>query len=118
MLLNKLRIFRLDDPLRQIRTITRSPEQYKGLQLEDVLVKQNVGYLEKYRGSCVVFDDMLESNQKLIDPFFTRGRHKLCDVYYLSQRYFDLPKHTIRNNSNIIILFRQTLKDLQYIYAV
>ena len=41
---------------------------------------------------------MLDSNQKLI-----------------AQSYFDLPKRTIRN-SNIIILFQQTLKDVEHIY--
>ena len=141
MLLNKLQLFRLDDPLRQIRIITRCPEQYKGLQLDDVSVEENVGDLEIYRGCCVVFDDMLESNQRMIDPFSTRGRHKLRDVYYLSQSYFKpkhtqthpntpypitpyrtqthhtVPKHTIRNIGNIINLFRQTLRDLQPIYA-
>ena len=66
---------------------------------------------------CVVFDDMLESNQKLIDPFFTRGRHNDLVVYYLAKSYFDLPKRTIRNNSNIIILFQQTLKNVQHIYT-
>ena len=60
---------------------------------------------------------MLVSNQKRIDPIFTRGRHNDLDVYYLAQSYFDLPKRTIRNNSNIIILFQQTLKDVQHIYT-
>ena len=97
MLLKKLQLNRLDDPLRQTRIITRSTEQYSNIQLEDVSVEENVGDLEMYRGCCVVFDDMLESNQKFSDPFFTRGRDKLCDVYYLKQSYFDVPKHTIHN---------------------
>ena len=92
MLLNKLQLIRLDDLLRQIRILTRSPQQYEGL-LEDVSVEENVENLEMYLGCCVVFDDMLDCNQKLIDPFFTRGRHKLCDVYYLGQSFFDVPKN-------------------------
>ena len=101
LLMNKLRLIRLNDyetnsPVRQIRTITRSPEQYECIEvggaLQDVSVEENVEDLEVHRGCCVVFDHMLDSNQKLIDPFFTRGRHKLCDVYYLSQSYSDLPK--------------------------
>ena len=40
-----------------------------------------------------------------------------CVMFIIYVSYFDVPKHTIRNNSNIIILFRQTLKDLQDIYA-
>ena len=131
LLLNKLRLIRLEDPEKQIRIITRSPEQYAELRedaklcidiggasqgaLQGIEVEENVGDLEEYRGCCVVFDDMLDSNQKLIDPFFTRGRHKSCDVYYLCQSYFDAPKKTVRNNSNIIILFQQTLKDVEHI---
>ena len=118
LLLNKLRLIRLEDPEKQIRIITRSPEQYEDVELyiQGIEVEENVGDLEEYRGFCVVFDDMLDSNQKLIDPFFTRGRHKSCDVYYLCQSYFDAPKKTVRNNSNIIILFQQTLKDVEHIH--
>ena len=119
LLLNKLRLIRLEDPEKQIRIITRSPEQYEDVELhieQGIEVEENVGDLEEYRGCCVVFDDMLDSNQKLIDPSFTRGRHKSCDVYYLCQSYFDAPKKTVRNNSNIIILFQQTLKDVEHIH--
>ena len=59
---------------------------------------------------------MLDSNQKLLYPFFTKGRHNDLDVYYLSQSYFDSPKKTIENNSNVMILFLQTLKDIEHIY--
>ena len=45
--------------------------------------------IQDYQNCCVVFGDMLDSNQKLIDPVFTRGRHNDFDVYYLSQSYFD-----------------------------
>ena len=116
LLLNKLRLIRLEDPEKQIRIITRSPEQYENIDMQGIEVEENVGDLEEYRGCCVVFDDMLDSNQKMIDPFFTRGRHKSCDVYYLCQSYFDAPKKTVRNNSNIIILFQQTLKDVEHIH--
>ena len=84
----------------------------------DLVVEEDLGdkSIQDFQNCCVVFDDMLDSNQKLIDPFCTRGRHKLCDVYYLSQSYFEVPKRTIRNNSNIIILFQQALKDVEHIY--
>ena len=97
LLLNKLRLIRLEDPEKQIRIITRSPEQYEDVELyiQGIEVEENVGDLEEYRGCCVVFDDMLDSNQKLIDPFFTRGRHKSCDVYYSCQSYFDAPKRQL-----------------------
>ena len=59
---------------------------------------------------------MFDTSQKLIDQFFTRGSHHDSDVYYLSQPYFALSKRTTRNNSNVIFLFQQTLKDIEHIY--
>ena len=41
-----------------------------------------------YEGSFVVFDDMLNYNHRAGNPFFTRGRHKDLDVYYVSESYF------------------------------
>ena len=126
LILNKLQLIRLDDNTRKIHIITRSPEQYSntallasGIEIEQVKVEEDLEdkSIQNFQNCCVVFDDMLDTSQKLIDPFFTRGRHNDLDVYYLSQSYFDLPKRTIRNDSNIIILFQQTLKDVQHIYT-
>ena len=46
-----------------------------------------------------------------------RGRHSNVDCFYLAQNYFKLPRQTIRENSNLICLFRQDLKSLNHIYA-
>ena len=51
------------------------------------------------------------SSQK--DDFFTRERHGNLDVFYISQSYFSLPRQNIRNNSDRIILFKKTLRDVQ-----
>ena len=82
LLLNKLQLIRLDNTEQQIKIITRSPEQYENIQLEDVSVEEDLEdrTIQDLRIWCVVFDDMLDSNQKLLDPFFTRGRHKDLDV--------------------------------------
>ena len=58
---------------------------------------------------------MLDSNQKLKDPFLLEEDNDLV-AYKLSQSYFNLPKRTIRNNSKIIILFQQTMEDVKHIY--
>ena len=119
LLLNKLQLIRLFDKEKQIHIITRSPGQYTNTEREVISVDEDLEdrTIQDFPNCCFVFDDMLDTSQKLIDPFFTRGRHNDLDVYYLSQSYFDLPKRTIRNNSNIIILFQQTLKDVQHIYT-
>ena len=65
----------------------------------------------------IVFDDILgSSNSRYIDQLFIRGQHDKLDIHYLSQSYFDSPKGTIRNNSDKIVLFNQTLKDIENIY--
>ena len=117
LLLNKLQLIRLDDNTRKIPIVTRT-EQYSNIEIEQVKVEEDLEdkRIQDFQNCCVVFDDMLDTAQKLIDPFFTRGRHNDLDVYNLSQSYFDLPKRTIRNNSNILILFQQTLKDVEHIY--
>ena len=114
LFLNKLQLIRLYDSEKQIHIITTSPEQYEDvgskmkLDVGDLglVVEEDLGdkSIQDFQNCCVVFDDMLDSNQKLLNPIFTTGRHNLCDVYYLSQSYFEVPKRTIRNNSNIIIL--------------
>ena len=55
-------------------------------------------------------------NSSQIDEFFTRGRHEDLDVYYINQSYFALPRQSIRNNSDRLILFKQTLIDVQNMY--
>ena len=102
---------------RDIYIITKSPpEQYTNSKIKIKEINFEIKPLNEYENGIVVFDDILgSSNCKFIDHFF-RGRHNNLDIYYLSQSYFDLPKITIRNNSNKIILFNQTLKDIEHIY--
>ena len=123
LLLNKLQFIQLDNPEQKIRIITRSSEQYSKAGfaytgIEDVSVEEDLEErtIQDFQNSCVVFDDTLDSNQKLKDPFFTRGRHNKLDFHSLSQSLFDLPKRTIRNNSKTKILFQQTLKAVEHIY--
>ena len=65
----------------------------------------------------MTFDDMLGArNCSHIHEFFTRGKHEDLDVYYISQSYFGLPRQSVRNNSDRLILFKQTLRDVQSMY--
>ena len=97
---------------RPIHIITRSLNQYPNYKTSNEIKPIN-----KYKGSIVIFDDKLGSkNSSQIDEFFTRGRHEDIDVYYISQSYFGLPRQSIRNNSDRLILFKQTLRDVQSMY--
>ena len=103
---------------RDIYLITKSPpEQYTNSKTKIKEISDEIKPLNEYENGIMVFDDVLgSSNSRFIDQYFIRGRHNNLDIYYLSQSYFDLPKRTIRNNSNKIILFNQTLKDIEHIY--
>ena len=52
-------------------------------------------------------------NSSQTSDFYTRGRLEKLDVYYISHSCFSLPRQTIRNNSDIIIHFKKTLRDVQ-----
>ena len=103
---------------RDIYIITKSPpEQYSNFKIKIKELSDEIKPLNEYENGIRVFDDILGSSKsRFIDQFFIRGRHNNLDIYYLSQSYFDLPKRTIRNNSNETILFNQTLKDIEHIY--
>ena len=97
---------------RPIHIITRSPNQYPNYKTSNEIKPIN-----KYKGSVVIFDVILRAkNSSQIDEFFTRGRHENLDVYYICQSYFGLPRQSIRNNSDRLILFKQTLRDVQSMY--
>ena len=103
---------------RDIYIITKSlPKPYTNPKIQIKEISDEINPLNKYENGIIVFDHILgSSNSRFIDQFFIRGRHNNLDIYYLSQSFFDLPKRTIRNNSNEIVLFNQTLKDLEHIY--
>ena len=105
-------------PNRDIYIITKSPpEQYTNSKIKIKEIGDEIKPLNEYENGIIVLDDILgSSNSRFIDQFFIRGRHTNLDIYYLSQSYFDMAKRTIRNNSNKIILFNQTLKDIEHIY--
>ena len=97
---------------RPINIITRSPNQYPNYK-----TSTEIKPISKYKGSVVIFDDMLGAkNSSQIDEFFTRGKHEDLDVYYSSQSYLALPRQSIRKNSDRLILFKQTLRDVQSMY--
>ena len=61
---------------RPIHIITTSPDQNPNYKTSNEIKPIN-----KYKGSVVIFVDMLGAkNSSQIDEFFTRGRHEVLDV--------------------------------------
>ena len=67
--------------------------------------------------NLLLLDDCFLGKQNKAEAYYTRGRHNNCDTIYTAQNYFRLPRHTIRENSNFIILFPQDTKKLTHIHA-
>lgn len=72
---------------------------------------------EKARpNSIMIFDDVACEKQDNIRAFFCMGRHRDVDCFYLCQTYARIPKHLVRDNANLLVLFRQDEMNLRHIY--
>lgn len=67
--------------------------------------------------SIIVFYDISMDEQENIRKYFSMGRHKNIDCFYLCQSYARIPKHLIRDNANLIILFKQDDLNLKHVYS-
>ena len=72
--------------------------------------------LDPTQKNLLLLDDCSLGKQNKDEAYYTRGRHNNCDTIYIAQNYFRLPRHTIRENSNFIILFPQDVKNLTHIH--
>lgn len=66
--------------------------------------------------SIFIFDDIARENQDTIRNYFSMGRHRHVDSFYLCQTYTCIPKHLIRDNSNFLCIFKQDNLNLKNIY--
>lgn len=71
---------------------------------------------EAFPNSIMIFDDVICENQINIRNYFTMGRHKQIDCFYLSQTYSKIPKQLIRDNANLLIIFKQDETNLKHIH--
>ncbi len=84
---------------------------------EDSAAIPDPNQIDKTNKNLIVFDDiMTDKNQSAPGAFFTRGRHNNIDSIYISQNYYHLPRHTIRTNSNFLILFKLDSTDTDHLY--
>lgn len=108
---------------------SKSLQQPKYRYLEQVLEPMSeIGYRafsdsrdvlppgEALPDSIFVFDDVACDKQDTIREYFAMGRHSNIDCFYLCQTYAKIPKHLIRDNANLLILFRQDGTNLKHVY--
>lgn len=66
--------------------------------------------------SIFIFDDIACDKQAKIQEYFSRGRHDGVDSFYLAQSYARIPKHLIRDNVNMLVLFKLDELNLRHVY--
>lgn len=71
---------------------------------------------EAKENSVVIFDDVALQDQDTIRQYFAMGRHRELDCFYLCQTYSKIPKQLVRDNANLILLFKQDELNLRHAY--
>jgi hypothetical protein len=66
--------------------------------------------------SVFIFDDVSCENHDTIRNYFAMGRHYNIDSIYIGQTYSKIPKQLIRDNANMIIIFKQDDMNLKHIH--
>lgn len=112
-----------------IYVYSKTLNQPKYIFLERVMQRVPGISLQKYQGneevikvqdakpnSIIIFDDVACENQNNMRDYFAMGRHKYIDCFYLNQTYSKIPKQLIRDNANLIVLFKQDDINLRHVY--
>ena len=111
-------------PYSNLYIFSKSLEQsaYKKLQERFKNIESEVGKeVSHFYGACkdiiplseckhdslIVFDDCILENQDVIKEYFVMGRHKNISCIYLSQCYSKVDLQLIRNNLNMLCIFKQ-----------
>ncbi|MBP1528840.1 MAG: hypothetical protein H9Q65_06335, partial [Spiroplasma ixodetis] len=71
---------------------------------------------EAKENSIFIFDDVACEKQNHLRAFFCMGRHRNIDSFYLLQTYTSCPKHLVRDNLNMLLIFKQDFMNLKHIY--
>lgn len=66
--------------------------------------------------SVFIFDDVSSENQSKMRSYFTMGRHNNIDSIYIGQTYSKIPKQLLRDNVNLIVIFKQDETNLKHIF--
>jgi len=68
--------------------------------------------------SIMIFDNIASEpgKNKHLQSYFSMGRHKHVDTAFLNQSYTNIFKHLIRENANLILIFKQDNLNLKHIF--
>lgn len=92
-------------------------KEVKGVRYFPCEVNDDVIDLKEVRkNSIFIFDDVVCDKQDKIREFYSMGRHKSVDTFFLTQTYTKIQKQILRDNTNLILLFRQDDVNLKHVF--
>lgn len=97
--------------LEKILSDVKDISYFKYNSNDDIIEPQNA---KSY--SVFIFDDVSSENQNMVQKYFTMGRHNYIDSIYIGQTYSKIPKQLIRDNVNVLVLFKQDETNLKHVY--
>lgn len=97
----------LEDVFKQVKEVSYFPYAENEQVVDPKDAREN---------SLFIFDDVTGSTQDKIREYFSMGRHKNIDVAYLCQTYSKIPKQLLRDNCNVIVLFKQDDINLHHVF--
>lgn len=99
------------ETLREVMAMVPECGYYEFSDNEDLVKPEDVK-----EHSIIILDDIACSKHDKIMEFFSMGRHRNVDCFYLCQTYSKIPKQLIRDNANMCIVFPQDKLNLKHIY--
>ena len=72
--------------------------------------------LDSAKKNLMIFDDVIMEKQDKISDYYTRSRHNNTQCFYISQNVMKIPKSTVRENANLIILFKLSDADIRNVH--
>ena len=103
----------------------RAIEEYTGPKNNDITANfftnceliPDPSELDQDKKNLLILDDCYLGKQNKPEAYYSRGRHNNCDTIFLSQNYFRLPRQSIRENCNFLMLFKQDTRNIKHIHA-
>ena len=98
-------------------TTNPSPEHHSTSKSKVKEISEEIKPLREFEAGNRLFDDISGSSKnKHVNQFFVRVKLNVSCIFNLSQSYFASPEKTIGKNSTEIVLFKQTLNDVEKVY--
>lgn len=112
---------------KNVYVFSKTLEQAKYQRLREIMEPmKNINYFQfknsdevtdtPLPNSIFIFDDIACEKQDKIRNYFSMGRHLGVDSFYICQTYSKIPKQLIRDNTNLIFLFRQDERNLRHVF--